>query len=599
MSGNLQAGIGAALGAAAQAVASGGSAQAAGKVALGQLASSGAFPGGKAGASAVGQGMQCTSGETLELEISAEGLKDKDLIGRSDPICIVETKELGKWKELGRTESVKDDLNPHWSTRVSVQYCFQMRQDIRFRVIDKDGKGDSDDDLGQVIAPLGDMLVAAVTSFRMKHNPKKFIKAATEKKLGTLTVRVHRRDQEAGRAFVQVALRATGLDRADGPLSKSDPYFVIDQIVGTGPGGKSRLCKSEVKKNTQSPTWRPQSFYVDTYGQPLSQIQLVVSLIDHDDSSQHDPLGDAYCSLASMRSMATFDVINEKKRAKKGSKYKNSGELIVTSITTTTLMPFVSFLTGGCRLRFACAVDFTASNGHLNTPGTLHYSDGVTPSVYQQALAAVGSVVSPYLAQDRCFEAYGFGAKHPASQSVRFDFPLNLHGGEDPRVVGVEGLVQAYSNAVHQVGFAGPTNFSPVLSRVMQTSAYPTLPTQQAQHYTIMLILTDGQCTDMQQTIDTIIQCSQNNPMSIVIVGVGNADFSGMEMLDGDNAKLTNASGRSVERDIVQFVRWDPRLSAEQLAAQVLREVPSAVSTYFGVRGIQPNTPISHYAHQY
>lgn len=43
-------------------------------------------------------------------------------------------------------------------------------------------------------------------------------------------------------------------------------------------------------------------------------------------------------------------------------------------------------------------------------------------------------------------------------------------------------------------------------------------------------------------------------PMSVIIVGVGNADFSDMQMLDGDDGILRSPKGEPVLRDIVQFV---------------------------------------------
>jgi len=37
-------------------------------------------------------------------------------------------------------------------------------------------------------------------------------------------------------------------------------------------------------------------------------------------------------------------------------------------------------------------------------------------------------------------------------------------------------------------------------------------------------------------------------------VGVGQADFSNMEQLDGDDVRIKNEKGREASRDIVQFV---------------------------------------------
>ena len=54
-------------------------------------------------------------------------------------------------------------------------------------------------------------------------------------------------------------------------------------------------------------------------------------------------------------------------------------------------------------------------------------------------------------------------------------------------------------------------------------------------------------------TREAIVHAS-HLPMSVIIVGVGNADFSDMQMLDGDDGILRSPKGEPVLRDIVQFV---------------------------------------------
>ena len=51
------------------------------------------------------------------------------------------------------------------------------------------------------------------------------------------------------------------------------------------------------------------------------------------------------------------------------------------------------------------------------------------------------------------------------------------------------------------------------------------------------MIITDGIINDMQLTIDEIVKAS-NLPLSIIIVGVGDADFEEMVQLDGDVTPL-------------------------------------------------------------
>ena len=54
------------------------------------------------------------------------------------------------------------------------------------------------------------------------------------------------------------------------------------------------------------------------------------------------------------------------------------------------------------------------------------------------------------------------------------------------------------------------------------------------QNYFILLMLTDGVITDMEQTKQAIVEASAL-PMSVIIVGVGGADFGMMEELDADD----------------------------------------------------------------
>jgi hypothetical protein len=69
----------------------------------------------------------------------------------------------------------------------------------------------------------------------------------------------------------------------------------------------------------------------------------------------------------------------------------------------------------------------------------------------------------------------------------------------------------------------------------------------------------------MDLTIDRLIEAA-SLPLSIIIVGVGNADFENMNRLDGDNG-LYNSNGVKASRDIVQFVPFrEVQLNADMLA---------------------------------
>ncbi|MBN3313972.1 CPNE7 protein, partial [Atractosteus spatula] len=110
-----------------------------------------------------------------------------------------------------------------------------------------------------------------------------------------------------------------------------------------------------------------------------------------------------------------------------------------------------------------------------------------------------------------------------------------------------------------------------------------------AKQYYILLILTDGTVSDLAETREAIVRASAL-PMSVVIVGVGFADFSEMRALDGDDGSLLTSGGRSAERDIVQFVpfRDFKHAPVSSLSRCVLAEVPEQLVQYFSSRGIAP-----------
>lgn len=61
--------------------------------------------------------------------------------------------------------------------------------------------------------------------------------------------------------------------------------------------------------------------------------------------------------------------------------------------------------------------------------------------------------------------------------------------------------------------------------------------------------MTDGIIMDMDATKECIVDCS-DLPLSIIIIGVGNANFTNMDILDGDDG-LVDRRGRTAKRDLV------------------------------------------------
>ena len=87
--------------------------------------------------------------------------------------------------------------------------------------------------------------------------------------------------------------------------------------------------------------------------------------------------------------------------------------------------------------------------------------------------------------------------------------------------------------------------------------------------------------------MDLIYELSEL-PCSVIIIGVGSADFEAMEELDGDDGRLRNSRGVEISRDILQFVEYREAMKRGNLAEQVLKEVPEQVCGFMERIGFNP-----------
>ena len=226
------------------------------------------------------------------------------------------------------------------------------------------------------------------------------------------------------------------------------------------------------------------------------------------------------------------------------------------------------------------AVDFTASNGDPKDPKSLHAMTQGQWNQYQQAMMAIGEIILEY-DKDKKVGGLGFGAILPNGKDASHCFALTGNPSQ-MEVDGVQGLLQAYAESLQVVKLYGPTNFEPVISHVTMIAKEC-----RKRAYNVLLILTDGDITDKQKTITALVAAS-TEPMSVIIVGVGDEDFEEMELLDGDGQGLVTEEGKRAERDIVQFVAFKQCRNQEDVAAQVLAELPGQLLGYMGTHNTTP-----------
>uniref|UniRef100_A0A8C1SAX9 Copine Vb n=1 Tax=Cyprinus carpio TaxID=7962 RepID=A0A8C1SAX9_CYPCA len=390
---------------------------------------------------------------------------------------------------------------------------------------------------------------------------------------------------------------ANKLDKKDF-FGKSDPFMVFYR---SNEDGTFTIChKTEVVKNTLNPVWQPFTIPVRALCNGDYDRTIKVEVYDWDRDGSHDFIGEfttSYRELARGQSQFNvYEVVNPKKKMKK-KKYVNSGTVTLLSFSVESESTFLDYIKGG---NFWFAVQFS---GNPSQSTSLHYMNPYQMNAYALALKAVGEIIQDY-DSDKMFPALGFGAKLPPDGRVSHEFPLNGNI-ENPYCNGIEGILEAYHQSLKTVQLYGPTNFAPVVNHVARYAA----AVQDGSQYFVLLIITDGVISDMSQTKEAIVNAAKL-PMSIIIVGVGQAEFDAMVELDGDDIRISSR-GKLAERDIVQFVPFrdymdrtgNHVLSMARLAKDVLAEIPDQFISYMKSRGIKPNpapppyTPPGHTHH--
>lgn len=522
----------------------------------------------------------------IALHISCNSLLNKDFGSKSDPCCALYVCDpQGVWFEVGRTEVVKNCLDPKFVKSFEVDYYFEQVQKVRFMVYDVDNASDSlndDDFLGSFECTLGEAASKSPLSGALVRKGGKVA--------GKSSITVTVREMGVSQVSLSLLFNAKHLDKKDF-MGKSDPFLVLHCCMPDG--SWVAVHQTEVVKNNLNPVWKEFEVSTNKLSSADPNQPIKIDCYDYDSDGSHDLIGSFQTSINQLTSAAPgmqleWQCVNPKKTSKKG--YCNSGMVYLESCRSQRTFTFLDFILAGLQLNFSVAVDFTGSNGNPRDPNSLHYHHPSHPNQYISAIQAVGTVLQDY-DSDQLYPGLGFGARIPPNNEVSHCFPLNFQA-DNPFCKGVEGILESYSSCISQVTLYGPTNFSPVIQHVSQFAG-AACREMSARNYYILMVITDGEITDMGATISTLVHAS-TLPLSVVIIGVGDSDFSSMQELDSDDHPLTDRYGNVAKRDVVQFVaiRDFDKSAPGLLAGHVLGEIPKQVYEYHRMYNIVPGAGV-------
>ncbi|XP_025056017.1 copine-3 isoform X4 [Alligator sinensis] len=309
-------------------------------------------------------------------------------------------------------------------------------------------------------------------------------------------------------------------------FGKSDPYLEFHKQ--TSEGNWVMVHRTEVIKNNLNPVWRPFKISLNSLCYSDMEKPIKVQCYDYDSDGSHDLIGTFQTTMSKLKEASRSSPVEfECINEKKKQKKKSYRNSGIVCVKHCEVIMECTFLD---YIMGGCQLNFTVGIDFTGSNGDPRSPDSLhylSPNGVNEYLSAIWSV--GMVVQD-----YDTDKMFPA-----FGFGAQI-----------------------------PPSF---------------------QQYFVLLIITDGVITDLDATRTAIVNASKL-PMSIIIVGVGGADFSAMEFLDGDNGSLRSPSGEPAIRDIVQFVPFRKFQNApkEALAQCVLAEVPQQVVNYFNTYKLQP-----------
>jgi hypothetical protein len=543
--------------------------------------------------------------DVMKIQVSLKATKLKNVAGafkgKSDPFAVVTL--LGanrgdKPKIIGKTEVIKNTLEPDWVATFRVDYELGKPANLLVKIFDKVSKGDNIP-MGSAVFDVGNVMGAKGNSKGKKMNGGR----------GTIFCKVQKAEDSG---TLRLKMSGDTLKNTEGLFGKSDPFFeILKKDYGLRGSEWNVVHRSSYIKNDLNPNWPIEDIDLGVLCDDDLDANLVFRVYDHESDGNHVLMGEFESSVNGLENAKSSGFELRRRGKPKGKIVIHTAEVsgVGGNPRATALVPdipieemknviispsapplpsaplssgkpsFAEYISGGCEINLCVAIDFTGSNGDPRKPGTLHYihRDGQRND-YQKAIGSIGSILQHY-DSDKKFPVYGFGAKYGGEVQHAFQC------GPTEEVDGVEGILNAYKQTFSSgLVMSGPT----VITEVIQIAAARANSSQEAaakegkQKYTVLLILTDGAVSDVAATarcLDAVSQC----PLSVVIVGVGDADFSGMRFLDDNNG----------EPDIAQFVEFNAhKNNSNSLTAATLDEIPRQLSNFYASRNILPNPQV-------
>eukprot|EP00301_Raphidiophrys_heterophryoidea_P006344 c12566_g1_i3.p1 GENE.c12566_g1_i3~~c12566_g1_i3.p1 ORF type:complete len:419 (+),score=106.01 c12566_g1_i3:44-1258(+) len=350
----------------------------------------------------------------VALSFSCRDLSNLDIMSKSDPMIALFSKRdhlpNAQWFEVGRTEMIKDNQSPDFTTLIEIDYFFEEVQSLRIMCVDIDDFKSQDlnrqDFIGSIETRLSNILTSSgqqlTLPLKKGNSPHGIVIVRAEEVI-------------ASKQSVVFHFAGEKLDKKDF-FGKSDPFLKFFRARENGVW--EAIHSTEIIKQDLNPVWKRFTIPVSKLCNTDFDRPILIECHDWDSDGSTDFIGSTQVSLRGLLGPQRAYVLNNDKKSKGKTA---AGTLKVLDIQLLQEHSFLDYIFGGCEISLITAIDFTASNKDPHDPTSLHFLDPSKPNQYEQAIRAVGNILGPY-DSDGIIPTFGFGAKWGGQ--VHHCFPL-------------------------------------------------------------------------------------------------------------------------------------------------------------------------------
>ena len=469
----------------------------------------------------------------------------------------------GLFHEVARAEAVPWTPNPKWTKPIRIAFRFDEAQPCRLLVYNVSSK-DADllgvDCLGQAAFDLHDFIF----DMRKPH---------------TLTLRLQSRVGSRGELHMGLRQATSCGAVLSGAFAFTDHkvdkvYMTMAKVLDDGEDEIYRTNVGQGKKKSEFDTLK---IPMQKIGDSDEQTKLKFSLFK---TGKKEPK-----LLGSCETTVEKFVKSPTPRKLLGKKDKPVATFQLTKMRIERTPTLCDYFKSDLQIECHVAIDFTSSNKDPLSPQSLHYRCVDKFNQYESCLNAFGPLLTKYCFKNM-FAVYGFGGRLTGFSGNYF--PLNCDQ-RSPLVHGFDGIMGAYRDCLPKIQLSNPTVFSDIIEAVRQPQDERF---KSGRYYGILLILVDDVVSDMEETIKQVVESSYQ-ALSIVIIGIGPADFTEMEKFN--DYKSLRSDSKPMKRHNCVFVPFQKTLEEaclRQTVSWALQDIPSQIDEFCKLQDFHPDMSI-------